>query len=174
MLSLDIAMDARIHDLMKTYHVRIHQGDLEIEVKSEDKTFVQAQVEKFFPAKPHVAKEKGRTPTREPHFTASTTGKPLSIAEFKKIAKPESGTEHVACVAYYFEKHQNLAEFGTKDLLGGLKDLKLNVKNPSDAIVKAKGAGYLMPGKTAGTLMLSSSGEKCVEDLIERAKKQTT
>jgi hypothetical protein len=56
--------------------------------------------------------------------------------------------------------------------LAGLKDIRLNIKNPSDAILKAKGAGYVMPGKSPGTLMLSSSGEKHVEDLIERAKKQ--
>jgi hypothetical protein len=157
---------------MKTYHVRVHQGDLEIDVTSEDKEFVESQLKKFFPAMLNEPVERPRGQTRTPDGRASVAGKPLSLAEFKKLASPSSGPEYVACLAYYLEKHQNISEFGTKEILAGLKDMRLNVKNPSDTIVKAKGAGYLMPGKNAGMLMLSSSGEKLVEELIERAKKQ--
>jgi hypothetical protein len=157
---------------MKTYHVRVHQGDLEIEVNSEDKTFVESQLKKFFPTMLQEPAERTRGQTRKSDSRASVVGKPLSLTEFKKLASPKSGPEHVACLAYYFEKHQNISEFGTKEILAGLKDIRLNVKNPSDTIVKAKGAGYLMQGKSAGMLMLSNTGEKRVEELIERAKKQ--
>src|SRR5438046_1401895 len=156
---------------MKTYHIRVNQGGLELELKSEDKAFVESQIKQFFFAT-QERREKTRSSSAKTERSPSATGKPLSIAEFKRVASPQSGTEHVACVAYYFDKHQGTSEFGNKELLAGLKDIKLNVKNPSDTIVKAKGAGYLMPGKAPGTLMLSSSGEKRVEELIDRAKKQ--
>ncbi len=158
---------------MKTYQIRINQGGLELEVKSEDKAFVESQVKQFFFGTQEPKEKRMRGTSAKVERPASTTGKPLSIAEFKKVAAPQSGPEHVACVAYYFEKHQGASEFRTKELLAGLKDIRLNVKNPSDTILKAKGAGYLMPGKTPGTLMLSSSGEKRVEELIDRAKKQS-
>lgn len=155
---------------MKTYHVRIHQGDLEIEVTSEDKGFVESQIAKFFSPKPQDAKEKHGHRVTGSFSARATAGKPISLPEFRRTVAPQSASEYVACVAYHLEKNQNISEFGTKELLAGLKDLKLNVKNYSDAILKAKGAGYLMPGKTKGHLMLSNSGEKCVDDLMSRTK----
>ena len=156
---------------MSEYYLKARRGDFELELRAPDKAFVDAYVRRFFAdgqaGAPGAAQGKAK-PAAPPHGA-----RPASLIELKRRAKLDSGPDHVALVGYFLEKHEGQNEFASKRIVALLKDLRINLSNPYDAVAKARGAGYLMPGKTKGHFMLTDTGEKLVEDRLKTAAKES-
>src|SRR6266850_2249873 len=150
------------------FYVRIRRGDFELEAGADEKAFVEKMIDAFDSTPKGGASHSIPAPSSNSE-RVDAKSKPTSVAEFKRHSKPQSASDFVACAAYFLEKRQNISEFTSKQLHQCLKDMKLDVKNPSDALAKARNAGYLMAGRTKGHFMLTDTGEQHVDGLIEAA-----
>jgi|GEM_PF-3873616 hypothetical protein len=100
----------------------------------------------------------------------STVERPLSLPELKDQINPKSAKEFVILCAHWLEQYQGkLDGYTSSDIVDCLKQLRYNLKNPYDAISKAKREGYLIDNR--GTLLLSQKGIEFIKSKLEEGKK---
>ena len=151
-----------------TYRVRLRRADWEIEVESEEKSFVEEKLREFALATPSTTTD-GRRAQLSPQPLTVGFDRPLSLVELKKRVNPDSGTENAVTVAYYLEKFKGQTEYSTGEIIEGLKEMRCNFKNYHDVVLKARGAGYIMEGTSKKMWRLTDSGEQWVESRLSSA-----
>ncbi len=147
---------------MAEYRVRVRKGEVEIEVESSDKSYVESKLGEWskrlsLGAREIVAPEQD-VPSRSP----GVRGK--SLAEHVRALAPKSGPQYVIAVGDYLERYGQLANgFKTRDLVDGFRTVKYRHSNPAEAVRQAKQQGFLMDGKESGSLLLTQTAESWVK-----------
>jgi len=148
------------------YRVRVRRGDVEVEVESNDKNFVERHLEQQMAAALAVAKAPSHATTEsEP---PCGTRRPLSLREFYKQVSPKQMQQRAATIAYYVEH---------------MSTEKVEEWKPTDIETKWADTGEKKrPGNLAGTIRqstffsrirpgqyrLSNTGLEWVEGELER------
>jgi hypothetical protein len=146
--------------MAEQYRVRVKKGDIEVEVESHEKEFVNQALQEYLRLSGGLTAE--RTPEAAPGLAISG-GKPLSAAESVERVHPENDTEYVLTAAYYLEKQQGMTEFKTTDIKECFDDIGYKHSNPSDAVMRAKNKRYLMKGRAKRTYAVTRSGVDWIE-----------
>jgi len=151
------------------YRIKVKTQHYEIEVESSDKDFV---VQKF---EEHV-KQFAERPAVMPAMKVSTktelAGKDLSLQEFINQVAPSSGPEYVVTIGYFLEKYQQVPGFTSAQVKTEFQRAKFQHPNPTDALLKARGAGRVMEGPEKGTFVLTRTGEQWVENKLGTPSQQ--
>jgi hypothetical protein len=147
--------------MAETYRIRVRRGDLEVEVESSDREYVEAKLEQYLNA------ERSSEPIREGSGGADASAvrsrRPLSVREFVKQTNPEKKNEVAAIIAYFLEYHATppLEEWKPDEIGDKFADArKPKPANMRDLLVKSD---YFMEGREKGTYRLSETGVNWVE-----------
>src|SRR5436309_1543893 len=99
--------------MANTYRIRVRRGDVEVEVESSDKDYVESKVDQYL-ATSEVDMPAGSasatTIRHQDASPASTERRPISIGEFLKQVAPDRKNEIAATVAYFLEFFSNQEE----------------------------------------------------------------
>lgn len=144
--------------MTERYRVRIRRDEIEIEVESTDRDYVDKMLDLYLgpPSKVLLAPDSPPGPSR-------VGGKSQILQEFINRVKPASGPEHVVAITYFAEKYRGQSEVRTKEISDAFRTLKYKYSNSADAVAKAKAGGLLMDGPSKGSFVASRSGEQWVE-----------
>ena len=145
------------------YRVRILHGDIEVEVESHDKQFVEDNLEKYarvdqLPRRTKTAENKGKE-------EKPSEGKQLSLQEFKGKINPTDGPEYVLTATYYREKYKGEEKVKTADISQDFKDMKFKYSNTSEAVRGARNRRFIME-KGKGCFIATNTGEEWIEERL--------
>ena len=144
------------------YRVRIRRDDIEVEVESTDREYVDEKLNLY------LGSPQPSLPTPQAGGGSFRGGaKSQSLQEFIRIVKPDSGIDHVVAITYYYEQFGGKSELRTKDIREAFRALKVKYSNVPDAVAKARVAGLLMDGASKGTFVASKTGEDWVETALK-------
>ncbi len=147
------------------YRIRVRSGDLEIEISSHDKSFVEEKLKEYEKKQLQPsASAPGKQKTREPSTPSS---KRLSMQEFVRRTTVRTATERVLAATYFKEKYEHAEEISRTDIIAAFKVMKYTCANPSDAIAKAKKKAWLMDGIEKGSFVTTHTGEEWIEARLE-------
>jgi len=154
-----------------TYRIRVRRGDVEVEVESSDKEYVESKVDQYLAssgaASPTPIAADGTTRHRIPTSTAAER-RPLSIGEFVKQVAPDKKNEIAATVAYFLEFFSNQDEWKPDDVAGKFTDArKPKPANMTDLLAKSN---FFMKGRESGFYRLSETGVQWIEGRVTNAK----
>jgi hypothetical protein len=147
--------------MAETYRIRIRRGDLEVEVESSDRDYVEAKLEHYLNVE--------RPSERATEASCDTSGpavrsqRPLSVREFVKQVNPEKKNEVAAAIAYFLEYHAAppFEEWKPDEIGDKFADSrKPKPANMRDLLVKSD---YFMEGREKGAYRLSETGVNWVE-----------
>jgi hypothetical protein len=139
----------------------MRKGDVEIDVESNDRQYVEMKVKEFealLPASVTDAKPstQGVLPTHG--------GKKRSMAEHVRQLGPKSGTQYVVSIGDYLERLSGMGRgFKTRDIADAFRSVKYKHSNPAEAVRQAKLQGFLMDGDEQGTMQLTQTAESWVK-----------
>jgi hypothetical protein len=152
------------------YRIKVKTQHYEVEVESNEKEFVVQKLEEHLRT---FGRESATPQSSIPPVTTTTVEgyKELSLQEFINQVEPSSGPEYVLAIGYFLEKHQSLKNFTSAQIKAEFQRAKFQHPNPTDALLKARGAGKVMDGPEKGTYVLTRTGEQWVQTkLAVRAK----
>ena len=150
--------------MAETYRIRVRRGDLEVEVESSDREYVEAKLEHYLNAQRPSEIPATESGTEAP---ASRSRRPLSVREFVKQINPEKKNEVAAVIAYFLEYHATppVEEWKPDEIGDKFADArKPKPANTRDLLVKSD---YFMEGREKGTYRLSETGVIWVEGQLE-------
>ncbi len=147
---------------MSGYRVRIRKGEVEIEVESSDKGYVDSKLGEW--SKRLSLGSRDATPPEEDAAPRASGSKGKSLAEHVRALVPKSGPQYVIAVGDYLERYGQMSEgFKTRDLVDGFRTVKYRHSNPAEAVRQAKQQGFLMDAKESGSLLLTQTAEAWVK-----------
>jgi hypothetical protein len=155
-------MQLRRGGMSELYRIRVKRPDIEVEVESTDRDYVQAKLDDYLT--PRSATETATTGVR----TETHTHRPISLREFVKQANPTKKNEVAAAIAYFLEYHadQTLEEWRPDDVADKFADVrKPKPANMTDLLVKSN---FFMEGREKGFYRLSEAGVQWVEDRLNK------
>ena len=159
-----------------SYRIKVRTDRVEIEVESTDKAFVEEKIASLL-SDPQIFSLRlpasTENATQDQRSSKSPNSKELSLPEFIRRVRPESGPEYVITVGYFLEKFQSLTGFNSSQIKEGFTKARYQHTNPSDAILKARAQGKLMEGPERSTYILTQSGEQWVEQRLKMAPEET-
>ena len=89
--------------MSELYRIRVKRGDLEVEVESSDRDYVEAKLEQYLNAEPSPGKRRQQSlGIQDPN---ARSRRPVSIQEFVKQVNPQKKNEIAATIAYFLEYH---------------------------------------------------------------------
>ena len=143
------------------YRIRVRRPDLEVEVESTDREYVDAKMDQYLNigASTEPVAAGGRA---ESHQDRSRR-RPISIGEFVRQVNPDKKSEVAAAIAYFLEYHADpIAEEWKPDQIANrFPDVrKPKPANMTDLLVKSN---FFMGGRERGSYRLSESGVNWVE-----------
>lgn len=148
-----------------TYRIRVRRGDLEVEVESSDREYVETKLEQYLNTETPV---NGATADLASEAPALRSWRPLSVREFVKQVNPEKKNEVAATIAYFLEYHAApVVEEWKPDEIG---DKFADARKPKPANMRdllAK-SDFFMEGREKGTYRLSETGVNWVEGQQEK------
>ena len=143
------------------YRIRVKRPDLEVEVESTDRNYVEAKLDQYLnarvPLKPSAADERAGVHRR----------RSVSISEFVKQVNPSKKNEVAATIAYFLEYHADpIAEEWRPDQIADrFPDVrKPKPANTTDLLVKSN---FFMSGREKGSYRLSEAGVNWVEAQVD-------
>lgn len=146
------------------YRIKIKLNNIEIEVESQDKDYVDDKINTYI--KDFV--KKGVAKPEESKGPPVFTGKKPSLQELYKRISPKSGPQKALTVAYYYEIIDSKKVF-RKDIYEAYKKIRFNPKNPSDTVGKAISPNsYLMDGEEKDTIIVTETGIKLIEEKLTK------
>lgn len=155
--------------MSELYRVRIKKGEFEVEVESHDAGYVDAKLKEYLSVAPGAPRKDENT--AEGGVAGGQT-KPLSLKEFTASIEAKSGKEAALAIVYFAEKHEGKPQIETSEVKSRLKKtLKLSLKNPADAITKARTDKWLMDGDDPGTVRSTSTGDKWIEERLKERER---
>jgi hypothetical protein len=97
----------------------------------------------------------------------STTGKPTDIKTFVDFKKPQSDSQFVATVAYYYRfeapEPQRKPSLSSADLQDACRQTdRERIKHPAQTLVNSYTQGYMDKGPERGTYVINTVGENLV------------
>jgi hypothetical protein len=149
---------------MSGFRIRVRRGDVEIEVESSEKAYVD---EKLAEWSERLSVGSSRTSVHDqgddqPPRATGQKGK--SLAEHVRALAPKSGPQFVISVGDYLERFGQMPDgFKTRDLVDAFRAVKYRHSNPAEAVRQAKQQGFLMDGKETGSLLLTRTAEAWVK-----------
>jgi len=144
------------------YRVRIRKGEIEIEVESSEKNYVDAKLDEWIKRLAPASRDAARPEEDAASRPSGAKGK--SLAEHVRALAPKSGPQYVIAVGDYLERYGEMADgFKTRDLVDGFRTVKYRHSNPAEAVRQAKQQGFLMDGREAGSLILTQTAEAWVK-----------
>jgi hypothetical protein len=142
------------------YRIRVKRLDLEVEVESTDRAYVDARVDQYLnsatSAEPPAAAGRGQSSSKR-------SSRSPSIGEFVRRINPAKKNEVAATIAYFLEYHaEPIAEEWKPDHVADkFPDVrKPKPANMTDLLVKSN---FFMGGREKGSYRLSESGVNWVE-----------
>ncbi len=147
---------------MATYRVRIRKNEVEVEVESSEKEYVESKLKELDELlRPKPISGKAMTIDAAP---TAAPGKGRSLAEHARALAPKSGTQYVIAVGDYLERFGGLSRgFKTRDVADAFRAVKYKHSNPAEAVRQAKQQGFLMDGEEPGSLVLTQTAESWVK-----------
>jgi hypothetical protein len=139
------------------YRIRVKRPDLEVEVESTDREYVDAKLNHYLnigASMEPLAASAQATPSRQ---------RPMPIGEFVRQVNPEKKNEVAAAIAYFLEYHAvpTLEEWKPDQLADRFPDVrKPKPANMTDLLVKSS---FFMGGREKGAYRLSETGVDWVE-----------
>ncbi len=147
---------------MAGFRVRIRKGDVEIEVESSEKGYVDTKLGEWSQRLSLGFQDARAVEEDVTHRPSGAKGK--SLAEHVRALAPKSGPQYVIAVGDYLERYGQMPEgFKTRDLVDGFRTVKYRHSNPAEAVRQAKQQGFLMDGKESGSLLLTLTAEAWVK-----------
>jgi len=145
------------------YRIRVKRPDLEVEVESTDRDYVDAKLDQYLNA---------RAPTESAAMTGdrpdSPSGRrprsPISIGEFIRQINPDKKNEVAETIAYFLEYYADpiAGEWKPAEIADRFPDVrKPKPANMSDLLAKSN---FFVSGREKGLYRLSETGVKWVED----------
>lgn len=152
--------------MTENYRVRVKRADLEVEIESTDKKFIEAKLAEYLsqaetgPVAAAHHQPSGASPGKE------NRRRPLSIGEFSKQASPDKKNEIAATIAYYLEFHGDIEEWKPDDISDKFTDVrKSKPANMTDLLQKSD---FFMKGRGPGFYRLSETGVRWVQGKVEK------
>jgi|SRR5579871_1118741 len=142
------------------FRVRVKRGDLEVEVESSDRDYVEAKLEQYLNAQRSAEPSAAQLGTE---VSAARSRRPVSVQEFVKQVNPDKKNEIAAAIAYFLEYHAAppVEEWRSDEVGDKFADArKSKPANMRDLLVKSD---YFMDGREKGTYRLSEKGVNWVE-----------
>jgi hypothetical protein len=146
--------------MSELYRIRVKRGDLEVEVESSDRDYVEAKVDQYLNAEPSPEAPTAESRIQDPN---ARSRRPVSIQEFVKQVNPQKKNEIAATIAYFLEYHAAppIEEWRSDEIGDRFADArKPKPANMRDLLVKSD---YFMEGREKGTYRLSEKGVNWVE-----------
>jgi hypothetical protein len=150
--------------MSEIYRIRVKRGDLEVEVESSDRDYVETKLNQYLDAE-----RSPEPPTAEPgpNIRGERSRRPVSVREFVKQVDPEKKNEVAATVAYFLEYHAAplVEEWKPDDIGDKFADArKPKPANMRDLLIKSD---YFMEGREKGMYRLSETGVNWVEGRLD-------
>lgn len=150
--------------MSELYRIRVKRGDLEVEVESSDRDYVEAKLEHYL-----NAQRSSEPPAAESgvDVRGARSRRPVSVREFVKQINPEKKNEVAAAIAYFLEYHAAPAveEWRSDEIADKFADArKPKPANIRDLLIKSD---YFMEGREKGTYRLSETGVNWVEGQLD-------
>jgi hypothetical protein len=140
------------------YRIRVKRPELEVEVESTDREYVDAKLAEYLTASTRPADaDQNAVP---PHERSS---RPISLGEFVKQVNPRKKNEVAATIAYFLEYHADpiAEEWKSDQVADRFPDVrKPKPANMTDLLVKSN---FFMGGREKGSYRLSEAGVNWVE-----------
>ena len=146
------------------YRIRVKRGDLEVEVESTDKKFVEAKMELYLD---ESAEPAGGLPERKT-LPAEQGRRPLSVGEFIRKVAPDKKNEVAATLAYFLEHYTNVSEWKPEDVNDMFTDVRKS--KPANITDLLKKSDFFMKGREPGFYRLSETGVQWVEGRVKNAE----
>ncbi len=142
------------------YRIRVKYPDLEVEVESSDREYVEAKLDQYL----NIQVVRGSSSTSRPTEPGpARSRRQVSMSEFVKRVNPHKKNEVAAVIAYYLEYHaESIAEEWKPDQVADkFPDIrKAKPANMTDLLQKST---FFMSGREKGTYRLSEDGVNWVE-----------
>jgi hypothetical protein len=142
------------------YRIRVKRPDLEVEVESTDRRYVDEKLEKYL--KIQVPTESAAI-AGDDEFRQGRSHRPTSISEFVRQISPNKKNEVAATIAYFLEYHADpiTGEWKPDQIADRFPDVrKPKPANMTDLLVKSN---FFMGGRERGSYRLSETGVNWVE-----------
>jgi hypothetical protein len=152
----------RKNDMTALYRIRVKRLDLEVEVESTDREYVDTKLEQYL----NIRASGPASGLAEFHQNRSRPG-PKSIAEFVRQVNPSKKNEVAAAIAYFLEYHADpiAQEWRPDQIADRFPDVrKPKPANMTDLLVKSN---FFMSGREKGSYRLSEPGVTWVEAQAE-------
>jgi hypothetical protein len=143
------------------YRIRVRRGDLEVEVESTDRAYVDTKLDHYLNIGTSL-----ESPSAAIHAESHedrTRRRPVSIGEFVKQINAGKKNEVAAAIAYFLEYHADpvTEEWKPDQVADRFPDVrKPKPANMTDLLVKSN---FFMGGREKGSYLLSETGVKWVE-----------
>lgn len=149
--------------MSELYRIRVRRADVEVEVESTDREYVQAKLDQYLT--PRTAVETAKLALRSETIDTNVRP-PTSLREFVKQVDPHKNNEVAAAIAYFLEYHAQptLEEWRPDDVADKFADVrKPKPANMTDLLVKSN---LFMKGRQKGLYRLSETGVQWVEERL--------
>jgi len=146
------------------YKIRVKRGDLEVEVESTDKDFVETKIEQYL-GKTVAANTQHQD--QQPPPPAQQNRRPLSISEFIKKVVPDKKNEIAATLAYFLEYYEDTSEWKPEAISDKFTDVRKS--KPANMTDLLKKSDFFMKGHEAGFYQLSETGVQWAEGRLKNA-----
>jgi hypothetical protein len=146
--------------MSELYRIRVKYPDLEVEVESSDREYVEAKLDQYLNIQPSRGSS---APGNRTEPSPDRSRRQVSITEFVKRVNPDKKNEVAATIAYYLEYHAEVIaeEWKPDHVADKFPDLrKPKPANMTDLLQKST---FFMSGREKGTYRLSEDGVNWVE-----------
>jgi hypothetical protein len=150
--------------MSEIYRVRIKRADIEVEVESSNKDYVDAKIDQYL----NSARLDGMATTKA---VAESGGRiahrPNSVGEFIKKVNAVKKNEVAAALAHFLEYEEHQEEWRPDSVGSKFADIrKVKPANMADLLNKS---AFFMKGREAGFYRLSETGVQWVEERLKNA-----
>ena len=145
------------NDMAAHYRIRVKRPDLEVEVESTDREYVDAKLDQYLNIGPSIE------PPVAGGSVAPRRRRPMSISEFVRQVNPDKKNEVAAAIAYFLEYHTEpiVEEWKPDQIADRFQDVRKSAPaNMTDLLVKSN---FFMGGREKGSYRLSETGVNWVE-----------
>lgn len=141
------------------YKIKIRKNNLEVEIESNEKDFVNEKLQEFFSEKAASADREFEDISKQ----IKPGDKRLSLQEFISKINPNGGPQHVLCIAYYKEYFEGMTQLYSKDIDSGFQTVRFKSSNVSRDIAQARDQSFIMDGPAAKSFVITNTGKKWVD-----------
>lgn len=148
------------------YKVRLHRGDIEIEVQG-DKEYVDKKFQELFESQIQIKTVQHGAVKEKAISTGGS--KPLSLREFVEQFNTKAHMDYILIIAYYLEKYRSQDSLTVTDIKKCYGEMREKLTNAGPFVLQNVKKGFLMEapakeGQKKATYSLTRKGIQFIEN----------